>query len=1342
MSGPPVPAVAPDPTPDQIAALTALQKEAEAYEASARDYRATITRIVQHHYEEQRRKILTALDRELDIERKGLVDARDEAIRKLEAFVARYSGVNAHPEETPDAMFRLAALYEEKVRANYDDVGDKLDQAIALYKRIITEFPKYRELAGVYYYLGHSLNDSNRMDEAQQVWRSLVCHNLYPYPVEVDPADPKRDKVGALPQDHDKAYWDSWSSRHTTPIGPAGGNKPTKGPAVGNNPSGGAPDTDETSFQDPYPDTCVMIPQKVLEGQDPRYIAEVWWLIGDYNFNEVSPAPGPFALNRAESAYTNSLKYKKPPIYGVAMYKNAWTYFKQQRYHASVTEFVNLLRYADEQEKLTGDAGADFRAEAFTYIAGSLTYGDFEGPGPDEPYIPRADILDKETDPKKIEDAMHVGIDRVQQNDVIPQNEKWTVDVYKALAQEYRELNQYRNVIEISELILKKWPLDRDAPVVQSNIADTYDTLMRGAREGTAEYEEYSRKALEARTALAKYVGTGAWTQANKDDPEALETAERLVRGGLRRAAADHTNAGRALANEGRQAQGDERKELWERALKEYQLAAEGWQGYLEQDENSTDAYESRFWLADAHHMVVVLTVSLDKSPTDAQIDVARKTAIAVRDSNEDSEYLQPAGVFVVDIAHQQLVDQYKRNKRSGGSDGIPERRAVEFTGEGKDAHYVKSDVPPMVLQAVSARDEYIRRVPYDADPNHNQDQYAFDAANYFFVYGQFEEAKKRFTPIYESQCGKTEFGYKAWDRLQSMANFDNNIEESRRLAEAAISHSCAITEEQKIHEEDFAKTTVSRGYYVDAAKAYEAAEKMDKDGAKPDNPERIKAWRKAGALYKVALEKAPARDEAPEAAIFGAKAFKQVGDYDDAIAMYELFIREYGNEENLTKLELGDKKAEPPVEPNPDQYAKRVENLKFAYDALSAAYVLFFNYPKAAETYDTISKNKRFKKEERRGAARNAVILYANIGDDSKMLDAQKTLYALEPPASEKAEIDYLVAQADLKRWDENGKNEGANKSAREKASASMEGYYNKNKGNADAAEYVIEAAYNTSKLKRAASDKSGENTWCQNTIKSFDPYKAKSTGADGKNTAVGGRFADMAAECAYRAVDQDLKDKFDYDTNHHRYTGSIDKVKQAFDKDLKEANDVWFKKLDDIIRTYESRAWSVAARSRQGSLYDSCRTGLYNATTATGVTLFTDQEEKLIAQAEESGREDLLEKVDALRTQRNIDWKNAKDKMLAEADAAMVKFYAESTVWARSWKVRNQAVDRAIQRLAFVTDILGNDKMRTYTNGIVDPTTKEPFNYQDDYFLRSRPGLSPNITSTGLPTPLPAAL
>jgi hypothetical protein len=85
------------------------------------------------------------------------------------------------------------------------------------------------------------------------------------------------------------------------------------------------------------------------------------------------------------------------------------------------------------------------------------------------------------------------------------------------------------------------------------------------------------------------------------------------------------------------------------------------------------------------------------------------------------------------------------------------------------------------------------------------------------------------------------------------------------------------------------------------------------------------------------------------------------------------------------------------------------------------------------------------------------------------------------------------------------------------------------------------------------------------------------------------------------------------------------------------------------------------------------------------------------------------------------------------------MVKFYAEAVVWAKTWKVRNQAVDRAIQRLAFYTDILGDAKLRDFTQGILDPNTK-PFEYKDGIFLRTRPGISPSRSRrTACPSPLP---
>jgi tetratricopeptide (TPR) repeat protein len=551
-SKPPVPTFRPHapplppPSAEQVAAYEAMRQETEAYEKGARDYKDTITSIITLHYEEKKRAILGGLDKEIGIEKDELKKAREGAIKRLEDFVVKYSGANAQPEATPDAMYRLAALYEERARSDDDPNADPaitLKPAIALYKRVIREFPKYKELGGIYYFLGHALNDARRTNEAQQVWRSLVCHNHYKYPVASDAKDPDIDQITPMPQDHDENYWKIWRSKYARPELLA------KGPR------------DETSFDDPYPQDCTIIPQPdVLPGQEPKYVAEAWWRMGDWEFDQLDLPGGvveyePFAVwdyNRAASAYTHSMQYKKPPLYGVALYKYAWTLFKQQRYEAAVHEFVHLLNYTDEQQKLTGDPGADFRQEAYTYVAGSLDNFDFTGPPPEEPYVARPDILDTAKSPAEAENKLRVALERVQDPRLIPQDKPWTIEIYKALALEFRAINQYKNALAVYQLTLDRWPMDPSAPDTQSSMAEVYELLARSTKVGD-ERRDYERKVLEARTALAKYIGDTPWVDANKDNPAALQRAEELVRTGLKGAAITHTRNGQAAVEQASQ---------------------------------------------------------------------------------------------------------------------------------------------------------------------------------------------------------------------------------------------------------------------------------------------------------------------------------------------------------------------------------------------------------------------------------------------------------------------------------------------------------------------------------------------------------------------------------------------------------------------------------------------------------------------------------------------------------------------------------------------------------------------------------------------------------------------
>jgi hypothetical protein len=1318
----------PTPTPEQLAALQALQTETDAYEKGAREYRDTVTTIVQLHYEEKKKEILSGLDREIATEKAELRKAREVAIARLEEFIQKYSGSRAQPEATPDAMYRLAALYEERARADDTtvDLSIGLKPAIALYKRVINEYPSYRELAGIYYFLGHAYNDSNRTEESQQVWRSLACHNHYAYPTPADPKNPDVDTIVLLPQDHDEAYWSTWRNVHHDPKSLRKG-----GP--------------DTTYVDPYPGDCVSIPQPALRpGEEPKYVAEVWWQIGNWEFDQQDLRGGfvkeePAAVydyNRAASAYLHSMVYKKPPLYGVALYKYSWALFKQQRYDAATRQFVLLLLYTDEQQKLTGDQGLDFRGEAYTYIAGSLTNIDFKGPDPSEPYIARPDIVDTEPRPEVAEQKLHIAIDRVRDPSLIPQDKPWTIEIYKALASEFRSLNQFNNAIEVYQSVLKKWPMDPTAPDVQNAIAETYDQLNVTKRLGTPEHDQLAAKALEARTMLANYIGTTPWTDANKDNPAALQNAERLVRGGLRQAAAQHTNNGKGqLLGAGQTGDPAEQMDRLSRALAEYKLAALGWQGFLKQDENAPDAYESRFWLADAKHNQVRIEVLLHKlkkdrfpEPTAKEIDDARAAAIDVRDSNEDDKYLEPTAFFAVDESDINRDIEYQRFTDTKGSSGFEQRAEVKFDSANPETKKVIVDpVPQAVLNSLTAREEYVQHVAPNLDTNHRGSEYAYYAAETFFLYGHFDDAKARFEPMYRDHCGKDEYGYKSWEKLITMSNLSRDAERSRQLAEAEKNHSCAVNETQKVLAEGIVKPTIQAAFYQDAAKVFKQAQE-----AQP-SPDRNKLWIRAGQMYEGALKEAPGRDEAPEAAINGAYSYKQVGEFGKAIDMYNLFITNYGSETNLSKLEKGDAT----TKPDPTKYRTRLEFLGQAYEALSTTYYGFFNYQRAAETYEKIGSITRFDEKKRKDAARNAMVLYANMGQREKAAANYRTLMSLHPSGDERANADFLVADYDYKQWNSKGADSGSNRQARTNAEGALQGFYGANRNNPAAAKYALNAAYEVFKMKKTVGDPSFKAA-AKTTIAAWESFRSHAAVKDGKNEASTPPFSDYGAEAEYAVDDDDIHAAYDAETGHHKYTGATEDVLNAYKKDAVVAQ-----KYDDLLEhitsTYPSLEWVPAAIARQGTLFDSLRSGLYNAVPPQ-IKYFTPKQEALLKQLENSGRDNLQAQADDLRTTVKEGWRTKKDTELVAADELMVRRYATAVALARKYNVRNDEVTHAIARLAYFTDIIGNDKMRQYVSKAKD-ANGSPLSYTNDMYLQSRPGLTATPTPNGEGLPVPVA-
>ena len=288
------------------------------------------------------------------------------------------------------------------------------------------------------------------------------------------------------------------------------------------------------------------------------------------------------------------------------------------------------------------------------------------------------------------------------------------------------------------------------------------------------------------------------------------------------------------------------------------------------------------------------------------------------------------------------------------------------------------------------------------------------------------------------------------------------------------------------------------------------------------------------------------------------------------------------------------------------------------------------------------------------------------------------------------------------------------------------MRAYHDRNKANPAAARYVVSAAYWTTKTKKAAKDPT-TNGWWKATIAAFERFKARV----GSDKALGSPEAGMAAEGAFTMLDEELRRGFDYESGHHRFKGTPVEVLKKYSEEAVEAKR-YYDKLQRIVDDYASPQWATAAIARQGSLYDSLRTGLYD-TRPPALVMFDKKTESLLRRAEESDNFELQEQADAVRIKVENAWRDKRDQELDSADRIMVDRYGHAVVLARRYNVSSPAVVRAIQRLAFFTEVIGEAKLAQYAGAVKD------LGYSEGLFLRIRPGLVQTSEPVGMAEPLP---
>jgi len=180
--------------PTEQAQLDELSGALEEYEAESKDFRREVQLLVEKKYEEKRNTLGNSYEkaiRDLEVlERRERLDA----IAAFEEFLQRYPN---DPRYSPDVMFRLAELYYERssdehtlAMRDYEEALKKLDpeknptappepkidfaKSIALYQRLISDFPDYKLNDAAHYLLGYCQEKQDDFKKARVAYELLI----------------------------------------------------------------------------------------------------------------------------------------------------------------------------------------------------------------------------------------------------------------------------------------------------------------------------------------------------------------------------------------------------------------------------------------------------------------------------------------------------------------------------------------------------------------------------------------------------------------------------------------------------------------------------------------------------------------------------------------------------------------------------------------------------------------------------------------------------------------------------------------------------------------------------------------------------------------------------------------------------------------------------------------------------------------------------------------------------------------------------------------------------------------------------------------------------------------
>lgn len=420
------------------------------------------------------------------------------------------------------------------------------------------------------------------------------------------------------------------------------------------------------------------------------------------------------------------------------------------------------------------------------------------------------------------------------------------------LADTVFDQTRYERAAEAYKLLITLEPNGADAPDYQKRVVESSQLL--GDTKGAI---------VEMKKLATDYGPQSAWAKANADRPRAVAHARQLAEEQIRTLA--KTLHAEAQRNEKLSKVVDKDK---------YARAADAYAFYLQNFPDAGDATELRYLRAD------ILYFKL------ARLEEAGNEYLLVGKT-------KPVGKFHKDALLQAMTSFEKLRKP------IP-----SGPGSAKDA---KREITESDRKFAEAADLYATLFPNDKEII----TVIYKNGQFFFDYGDFDEAVKRFGLIierYPDDPNAGAAGDKLLDALNRAKDYENIESWARRLKKAKA---FAAKDEQERLDKlivgsmmKAAEKANADGQFEKAAAAYQRIPKEFPQNALAPKAlanagavfERAKRPENAVEVYRELADKYPQAPESPEA-LFTAARLEETGAYDDRAALlYEQFVAKFPN--------------------------------------------------------------------------------------------------------------------------------------------------------------------------------------------------------------------------------------------------------------------------------------------------------------------------------------------------------------------------------------------------------------------------------------------------------------